>query len=176
MEQVSNAIILHWKAGIENNKASNDSLAQCSNMVVQDLHLYSFLLPWLLPCPLLLQHPPSLQSPFVKPNIDRVTNTALSSKLMHLVFVMFNEKVDVVRSISPLSCNYLLPLQFIQELSLTIITFPPTFPSVLFKWKIISYVLAKETKYDFMVTTKITNLIIVNYMAAIMAYSKFRKY
>ena len=38
----------------------------------------------------------------------------------------------------------------------------------------IIYVLAKETKYNFMFTTKITNLIIVNHMATIMAYSKLR--
>jgi len=35
--------------------------------------------------------------------------------------------------------------------------------------------IAKKTKYNFMFTTKITNLIIVNHMATIMAYSKLRK-
>jgi hypothetical protein len=63
--------------------------------------------------------------------------TALSNKLTHLLYVLFNEELDELRSITKHPCNYLPHLYFIQELSLTIMTFPLAFPSALFKQKII---------------------------------------
>jgi hypothetical protein len=64
-------------------------------------------------------------------------------------------------------------LQLIEEFSFTFIRFPLAFPSALFKRKKIDQnLLQKKIKYDFMFSTKVTNLIIANHMAAIVANAK----